>query len=125
MDWTDELIKTVIAVTAPVIAGYIVAWLHRAVRALGFTLSAERQAKAEAAALRAVIAAEEWAARRVRAGLAKPPGSAKAAQALKSLLRRVPGISDDEADELIDAALVKAGLGAAHALRRLREAAQS
>lgn len=99
----------------------LVAAIVQFVRKLGMDLSASQQAKLQVIAENAVLAAEEWAVSRIKRKI-PTPGESKLARAVESILFKVPGVTEDEAKELINAALPKVGLGATDFLTKVRQA---
>jgi hypothetical protein len=118
----QEVLLTVAAIVAPVIAALIVVVLVRLAQRVGLEVSAERQAKMEKVFTDAILATEEWAARRIKAKLPVSSGE-KLRRTLTAAMRHFPGMTEDEAKEWVDAILPKLALGATAALRALREAA--
>lgn len=118
------LSKTVLEIAAPVLAMLLTALLVKGVQKLGLTVDAERQAKLEYFAQQAVLRAEEWGASRIKGNpQAIMTASMKLERALTDLTDKIPGISRDEASELIHATLPKVGAGAAVFLQGVRKAA--
>lgn len=103
-------------VLAPLLVGAVAAWLRK----VGYELSAERRARLEARVVAAILATEEWAAAEAKRGV---PVASTAK--LERALARLPGVDPTEAADLIHAWLPRLGLGAAAALRQLRQAVQS
>lgn len=113
----EVLVQTAVILLVPVIVGIAVQVLRR----VGLQVSASQQARMQAIAENAVLAAEEWAVARAKR---KFPVSSdqKLERALETILYKVPGIDREEAKELVDAALPKVGLGATDFLRQLKAA---
>jgi len=119
----DEGVKLVFAVLGAVLMVYVPLILHKVLVRLGVHLSQEQEARLAALADSAVHEAEEWAAAKVKAKI--PVGSeAKLARAVEGVIDKVPGITTEEAERLVRAALPKALLGAAEGLRTVRDAVQ-
>lgn len=118
----NELIKTVIDAAVVTIIPLVVAFIVQQIRKTGLEISAQSQARLQVIAENAVLAVEEWAADRVKRAI-PTANSQKYARALEIVLEKVPGISEDEAHDLIHAALPKVGVGATDFLAKVREAA--
>lgn len=111
------LVATLAVIVAPVLIGVLVRWLQW----LGLTLDAERQAKLEKIVQDAVLAVEEWAAARAKRGV-KIAAETKLRQATERIVSRWPGLTPEEAERLVQAALPRLGLGAAGWLGAVRRA---
>lgn len=121
-DLTTEVIKTVLAIATPVLVGLLTTLLVKVLQKYNLSISADNQAKLEYFAQQAILSTEEWAASRIKAHL--PTVSAdKLTQAITTLTAKVPGITADEAANLIHAALPKMELGAVSFLQGLQSAA--
>lgn len=73
----------------------------------------------------AIAYAEEFAAKQVKAGLDKWTGDEKLAAAVKVLLAKVPGITAEEAEVIVQAELAKVNLGAAATIKAIADAAKT
>lgn len=117
----DQILAIVIQGSVALILPAIVALIVQAARKYGFQIGAEQQARLQVIAENAVLAAEEWAADRIKQQV-PTSGFKKFERAADILLSKVPGISDEEAHDLIHAALPKIGLGATDFLSKVRAA---
>lgn len=122
-DWTTELIKAVLGIATAVLVPLLTALLVQALKKLGLSLDAEKTAKVEYFARQAILRAEEWAATRIKLNAGTTTAAMKLERALTDLTDKVPGISREEAAQLIHATLPKMGLGAASFIQSVREAA--
>ena len=119
-DLTTELIKLV---TTAVLLPLISALLVKALQRFGLSVDAEKQAKVEYFVQQAIFRAEEWAAQRVKANMGQTTAAMKLDRALTDVVDKVPGITKQEAADLIHATLPKVQLGAAVFLQGAREKA--
>lgn len=105
-----------------VLTPLIVRWIFRRAELAGLHLSAEKEAQTEKIVRDIILRVEEWAASRVKVGV---PLTAKDKfeKALIAVVDKVPGITDQEAADLIHATLPKVGAGAAAFLEGVRQAA--
>lgn len=120
----DEMVKLTFAIVLAVVVPLVVAILVRVLRRLGFDLDAEQQARAEKFMRDAILGAEEWAARRLKAKM-HVASAEKAKHALAVFLARTPGVTQNEAERLLDQELPKVGAGAVAALKKVRRAVES
>lgn len=117
-----QALDVVGAIIAAVLTPLIVQWIANKARLAGLQLSAEKEAQVEKIVRDVILNVEEWAATRVKVGTATNAGQ-KLDKALIDVVDKVPGISREEAAELIHATLPKVGLGAAAFLQGVRQAA--
>jgi len=117
----DELVKTVLLALVPVVAGLVVSVLVRLFQRIGLQLSAENQARTEKLVHDAIFFAEEKVASAIKRGV--KPVDTKLQTAVKQVLDKIPGITQDEAIVLITAELPKLGLGTAGFARSVVTAA--
>lgn len=122
-DLTTELVKTVLAIATPVLVTLLTALLVKVLQRVGLTVEADRKAKLEMFTQEAVLRAEEWAATRLKAEKGPTTAAMKLEKALTDLTDRVPGITREEAADLVHATLPKVNLGAAAFLQGVRQAA--
>ena len=117
----DELVKCVGALVG-VLASLALARLASWLKGKGIEADILREDQRQQMAARVALMVEEQAA---AAAKAKVPvivsGEQKLASAVSALVDRVPGISTEQAADLVQAALPRLSLGAAAALRSLRE----
>lgn len=118
-----EIIQTVVAIAAPVIASLVAGILVKVFQKFGLDVSAEKHAKLEKIALDAILRAEEWAASKVRTAPGSITAANKLEQAVTDIVDKVPGVTRDEAADLVHANIAKLGLGAAGFTQGLRQAA--
>lgn len=119
--FVDQILGIVIQGSVALILPAIVAVLVQALRKYGIQIGAEQQARLQVIAENAVLAAEEWAVARIKRAVPTSDGE-KFERAAEIVVSKVPGISDDEAHDLIHAALPKIGLGATDFLSKVRAA---
>lgn len=117
-----QALDVVGAIIVAVLTPLIVQWIANKARLAGLQLSAEKEAQVEKIVRDAILKAEEWAATRVKVGESTNAGQ-KLEQALADVVDKVPGISSQEAADLIHATLPKVGLGASTFLQGVRQAA--
>lgn len=113
----DGVMQTVLAPVLEALATAAVAAFLALViqlaRRVGLDLSAQQQARVEHYARLAIAAAEEWAARQIKEQHEAPASADKLAYAIQALLMQVPGVSEQEAEDVIHASLERLGKGAA------------
>lgn len=116
----DELVKGLGALAVAALTAVLVKLFQR----FGIALDAEKRDRLEAAARQAVARAEEWAAAQLKSKAAKVkiPGAIKFERAVTDVLDRVPGVTREEAEAVVTAALPQMGLGAAAGARELGKA---
>lgn len=116
----DELVKGLGAVAVAALTAVLVKLFQR----FGIALDAEKRDRLEGVARQAVARAEEWAAAQAKARVRKIkiPGAEKFERAVTDVLDRVPGVSREEAEAVVTAALPQMGLGAAAGARELGKA---
>lgn len=106
----DTIVHQILTALAPVIAATIVAILVQFLRKLNLDLGAEQQAKVEKIVHDGVFLAQEKVARAAKMHMA--PVGTKLGIAVEHVLEKMPGITSDEAKELVHQELPKLGLGA-------------
>lgn len=97
MDVKGIAIDILIALMVPfltTLAGQLLIWINQWLKKRGLDLSAEQQAKLEALAQKAILAAEEWARGLTKAGQA-PSSTAKLQTAIAIVREALPGASAD------------------------------
>ncbi len=107
MDVKGIAIDILVALMVPfltALAGQLLIWINQWLKKRGLDLSAEQQAKLEALAQKAILAAEEWARGLTKTGQV-PSSAAKLNAALAIVREAVPGVS-----EAAIAAAVNSGL---------------
>jgi hypothetical protein len=107
MDVKGVAIDILVALMVPfltALAGQLLIWINQWLKKRGLDLSAEQQAKLEALAQKAILAAEEWARGLAKQGSA-PSSAAKLNAALAIVREALPGAS-----EAAIAAAVNSGL---------------
>lgn len=116
----DELVKGLGALAVAALTAVLVKLFQR----FGIALDAEKRDRLEGVARQAVARAEEWAAAQVKAKVSKVkiPGADKFEKAVTDVLDRVPGVTREEAEAVVTAALPQMGLGAAAGARELGKA---
>lgn len=119
----EEVVRAVIQIVAPIIAGLVVVVLVAFVRKLGLEIGAEQEAKLRLHVQGAILAVEERAAAAAKHYSSRLDPSEKLAQAVESVMLRVPGITEAEATRLIHEELPKVAAGAAGFLGSVRNAA--
>lgn len=115
---SELVLHVVVAVVAPALAAILVQGL----RLVSVQLSAAQEAKVRDIVTQAILETEEWAAGRLKGQLPVTSGQ-KLMRALSAVTAKVPGISEQEAEDLIRQELPKVGLGAVHFLRQAAHAA--
>lgn len=101
----EELINELVKVAGTALAGVAIWALTQLARKYGYQVSAERHAQLEAIARQAILVVEEKASAIVKARLdAMSPGE-KLSGAIELVVAKVPGVSRDEAAEIIHAQL--------------------
>jgi len=115
-----EIIKIAIGLIGAVIVPVLSAAAVQALRKLNFEVSAENQAKIERITGDILLEVEEWASRRLKANL-PAESEDKLQRALSKVLVRVPGLSEEDALNLIHETLPKIGLGATATLERIAD----
>lgn len=101
------LVVTSIGLVAPLIVGLIVQLFRKA----RIELSEAQEARIRAGVQNILVEVEEWAAHRLKASIPVTSGQ-KLSKAVEAILDKVPGISEDEAEQLVRQELPKIGLGA-------------
>jgi hypothetical protein len=119
----SELVSVILAAAAAALAPLVVSVALQFLRRLNIELSEAHQAKLEFWARRGILIAEEWAAQRIKAQVGQVTSTQKLEKAIAAMLDKVPGITRDEAIEIIHAQLPTLGAGAAAALSDMRRAA--
>ena len=122
-DLQTELIKTALAIATPVLVSLVSAILYKALQRVGLDVDANRKAKVEYYVREAILRAEEWAAQHVKANMGQTTAAMKLDRALTDVVDKVPGITKQEAADLIHATLPKVSLGASVFLQGAREKA--
>lgn len=129
MEFIDEFVKTVLQIAAPVIASLAVGVLVQLARKLGLEIGAEKEARLKGQARAAILSTEERAATLLKHHATKLTQHQKLQQTLSALMVRVPGLSHEEAQRLIQQELPRVGAGAASSagtfLQSVRSAATS
>lgn len=121
-DLVTEIIKTTLAIATPVLATLLSALVLRAVKRMGIELDSQRALQVEKIVRDAILRAEEMFATRVRQKL--PTTSAdRLATAVATVMDKVPGITEQEARDLVHTTLPKVGAGAAAFLAGVRQSA--
>ena len=115
----DELVRLIFGMAAAVIVPAVSAIAVQYLRKLNLQVSAEQQAKIEHLAMLAVTEAEEYASRKLKANLPVSSGD-KLNRAIGQLRDRVPGLTSQDATDVIHAVLPRIGTGAAAALGEWR-----
>ncbi|MDE2621255.1 MAG: hypothetical protein KGL54_13935 [Sphingomonadales bacterium] len=96
MDVKGIAIDILVALMVPfltALAGQLLIWINQWLKKRGLDLSAEQQAKLEALAQKAILAAEEWARGLAKQGSA-PSSAAKLNAALAIVREALPGASE-------------------------------
>ena len=96
MDVKGIAIDILVALMVPfltALAGQLLIWISQWLKKRGLDLSAEQQAKLEALAQKAILAAEEWARGLAKAGQV-PSSAAKLNAALAIVREALPGASE-------------------------------
>jgi hypothetical protein len=106
-----EILQTIVAAIAPIIAAGLVALIAKYFQKLGIEVDAAKQDKLRIIAIKAVLGAEEWAAARIKAGVFTTSGQ-KLAQAVEQIQTQAPKVAVKEAADLIQQTLPALGLGA-------------
>jgi light-regulated signal transduction histidine kinase (bacteriophytochrome) len=101
----DQLIDEVVKVAGTALAGVAIWALTQLARKYGFQVSAERHAQLEAAARQAILVVEEKAAAALKARAAKLSPAEKLEGAVAIVLQKMPGITADEAADIVHAQL--------------------
>ena len=109
-----EFAKGFIAVLAPIVAGLVVALLVKWLKKVGLDLDAEKQAKAEYWVRQGILSAEEWAASRLKQGLADTPDAESAVKLQHAIDVAVENtdLNVVQAETLVHAQLPQVKLGA-------------
>jgi len=122
-DLITEVIKTALRLLEPVIAGALVALILKLLQRLNLSIDENEKAKVNALTQDVILQVEEWAAARIKAKIPEPTTAKdKLEKALADLTAKVPGITQDEAADLIHANLAKVGAGATSFLQGLQSA---
>ena len=124
-DVIQEGLLTVLAVVTPIAVGFLVRWLKALGTKAGITIDVQKEAMLEHRIQSFLLQVEEEAAARIRAGLPKWAPGEKFSRVFEKVVGVIPGISRQEAEELIQANLPKIGLGAIAALDQIKGAATS
>ena len=98
-----------LAVLVPLLVMLVI----RALKKVGISLDADKQAQLEYVAKQAALKIEEVAANRLAAQLSKMTPTQKLQSAVASVLDKLPNVSPREAEDAIHAALPQIGAGAA------------
>lgn len=109
--FTTEFIKLVFAIATPVILVYVGKVIMALNAKYHLGIDAEKQAKLETFARLGIQSAEEWAAKQAAAKI-PAPSQDKLTHAVQFVLDKVPGVTPQEAADLIHAKLPEMGLGA-------------
>ncbi len=103
----EDLINELVKVAGTALAGVAIWALTQLARKYGYQVSAERHAQLEAIAQRAILVVEEKAAAMAKAKLGAIGAGEKLDAAIGLMVAKVPGVSRDEAAEIIHAELPK------------------
>lgn len=106
----DEMVRTIMMALAPIIAGVVIAALVQVVRKIGFELTAESRARMEKMVHDAIFLAEEKVSAAIKRNVS--PVASKMSIAVEHITNKLPGITDEEARQLVTQELPKLGLGA-------------
>jgi len=118
----DVLIEEVVKLLGGVLAGALIALVLKLSKKAGLSIDSEREAQIRQAAVDAVSRVEEWAATQIKAKKKNITGGVKLERAIADVIDRVPGVTYEEAEQVIQAALPQMGLGAAAGARQLVKA---
>lgn len=116
----DLGLQAVVAVVAPALAAIVV----QVFRLISVQLSEAQEAKVRQVVANAVLEVEEWASSRLKAELPVTSGQ-KLSRAVSTVLSKVPGVTEQEAEDLVRQELPKVGLGAVSFLAKTAQAALS
>jgi hypothetical protein len=112
----EGLIDQTVQMVGAMLAAALVAVLVKLFQRFGIALDQERQDQLQSVARQAVARAEEWGATQLK-GLAKRKlpalGAEKFERAVTDVVARIPRVSREEAEAVVQAALPQMGLGAA------------
>lgn len=123
-DLFSEFVKAVFAGLVPVIAAGVVWLIVQLARKVGLSINADQQALLKMSAQDLIFRYEEQAATMVKHKIAVP-ADYKIRSAVAALLAKFPKITPEEAKAIIEAELPKIGIGAAAAVRAVREAGRT
>jgi hypothetical protein len=114
--WLSTLLSQILGALLPVLAAFLaglLAWVLSIVaRKLGISLDLAKDAAVRGAIRAAIGGAEEWAARRLKAGEPAASGADKLSWVLNAVSERFPGLVPDNLRRMVDeelAALPKVG----------------
>jgi hypothetical protein len=116
-----EIVKTIIAALAPLIAAGLVWVIVQLARKLGLSISADQQAIIKVTAQDLIFRYEEQAAALMKDKIAVP-ADYKIRGAMTGLVDKFPNITREQARAIVEAELPKVGLGAAATFRALHDA---
>lgn len=118
----DEAVRTVLSFAAVLLAPLILGVLYRLFQRVGLQVSADQQAKLEKQLRDYLIETEEYFAARIKAKIAVT-GADKLRHFIELAIDRIPGMTPQDAAGYAQQLLPQIGLGAAIALRSLRQPA--
>ena len=112
MEW-NEILQPVLQAIAVALGGVLTGLAVQGLRKLNIDLSIAHQKQVQDAAVVAVLAVEEQAARIAKEAIVKWSASQKANKAVDLVLENVKRADMDDVRRAVDAALPATGLGAA------------
>lgn len=101
----DPIIDELVKVLGAALASALTALVIQLLRKQNIELSAERQAQLESIARHAILVVEERSAAALKAGLRKMTPAEKLAAGVSVFVSKAPGVSDEEAREIVEAQL--------------------
>jgi hypothetical protein len=123
--FANQIAHAITNVAIAVLVPLLVMLAVKALKKLGISLDAEKQAQLEYVAKQAALKVEEVAANRIAAGLSKMSPTAKLRDAIGTVIDKLPNVSAKEAEDAIHAALPQIGAGASAGITVLGKAMQT
>lgn len=111
-DFLTEALKIILVPAVAAISTALTALIVQLLRKANIELSAENRAKLETITQQGILLMEEKAAAALRAGVGQVAAREKLEGAMEYLLDKVPGVTREEAQNLVLSELPKLGLGA-------------
>jgi type II secretory pathway component PulK len=120
---TDGVIQLAFTILTVLLVPLLTAILAKVLKRVGLSVEAEKQAKLEKLVQDAILATEEWARAQVKGKVLKILPEDKLVRAVEQILAKVPGISEQEAIDLVNQELPKLRGAAGDFLKAASQAA--
>ena len=118
----NEIVKALVVTSIGAVAPLVVAVIVQLFRKVNIELGVAQQDQVRIVVQNILLEVEEWASHRIKASVPVTSG-AKMERAIESIINKVPGINEEEAEQLVREELPKIGLGAVNFLAAASKAA--